>query len=100
MILAFVLIGMVGNAQERVSMDSVQVGDDLIFDKTCKGIWDAVNGSTWTIPPSKYKVTTLSYSVDDWVSHIVLVNDKGEFFFFDREDIKRHEKKKRLHFCR
>lgn len=67
-ILAFVLIGMVSNAQEIVPIDSMQVGDIIKFEKKCKDISD-IYGEYWTF----YKGSgfVISYVARDEDGHIM-----------------------------
>lgn len=99
MILAFMLIGMVGNAQERVSMDSVQVGDEIIFDKKCNGITD-IYSNTWIFYPSSRKVNNVHRDSNGDIMYIDVINNEGELKSLEAAELFYYEKKKRLHFCR
>lgn len=99
MILAFGLIGMIGHAQEVVKVDSVKVGDEIIFDKKCTDMPD-IYDTWWNIPKGSSFVVTYVAKTETQLLYVELIDFSGEVFTLDSQMIKYNEEKKRLHVCR
>jgi hypothetical protein len=76
-ILAFLLIGMVSNAQEKVPADSMQVGDVIIFKKKCN-ISD-LDDTWWTFyKRSSFVISSVDRDEYGNVTYFKIVRHSGD----------------------
>ena len=99
MILAFVLIGMIGHAQEVVKVDSIQIGDEIIFDKKCTDMPD-IYDTWWDIPKGASFVVTHVAKTETTLLYIEVIDFSGEVMALNGDMLIYNQDKKRLHVCR
>lgn len=97
--LAFVLIGAIGHAQELVSLDSIQVGDEIIFKKDCGDIFDIYNVS-WEFPKGSSYVVTEVFRVSTTIVSIDIIAFDGTVYELTPTELQYYEKRKKLNVCR